>query len=662
MAWPRTFAVLICTVTVAVLAAIGGLLWRWPDVGVLDTAVAVAVLLPSVVLGLILAVRRPRNRVAPLLCLVGALPLLAGVLGDLVVAVAAAHPGALPVPDVYVALSQGSWMLLYLSPALLMLVFPEGRLLGPRWRWVAAAVLVVPAAFMVLAAMTPEAYPAPFQDVPHVLGVASHPLVVLTYALLPIFMGLLIAGAAAMILRYRRATDPVARAQVRWFALGAILLPVTLLLCWLSYLVFRTPDLVVYGFAATFLAIPVATTIALLRHDLYDVDRAFSAAVAYGLVSTVLLSVFTTAEIIGGLLLGGGSAVPAAVATALSALALAPLRTRLRRRVDRRLYPLRQAVHTGLAQLRDRIAAGLGRPEDLEQTLRDALRDPGLRVVFVRPGQHGLVGTKGCPVAAGAAGEVPVLLGGVGIGALLPDTTSASRELLREAAAASALLVEVIRSRLELAQALREVADSRGRLLHAGYRERRRLERDLHDGAQQRLVSLGMAIRLAQRHLDDTGDGAVDVHGLLDQAVAELGTAVAELRAIAHGLRPSTLDSGLAPALRSLAATVPIAVHLDVCDQPVPDQIATTAYYVASEALANAVKHADAERIEVSVARHDGRLRVRISDDGRGGAQARPGSGLAGLVDRVAAAGGHLAVEDGSPRGTLVEAVLPCAP
>jgi signal transduction histidine kinase len=211
------------------------------------------------------------------------------------------------------------------------------------------------------------------------------------------------------------------------------------------------------------------------------------------------------------------------------------------------------------------------------------------------------------------------------------------------------------------------VAESRARLLQAGYRERRRLERDLHDGAQQRLVSLGMSIRIAQRHLSDEGAGArAEIDGLLDQAVAELGTAVAELRAIAQGLRPLDLDSGLGPAIRSLTTALPIPVRLDVLDEDVPDEVATTAYYVASEALANVVKHADAENIDVCVIRRDGHVVVRVSDDGRGGAVARPGSGLAGLVDRVAAAGGRFSVGQGvgtdTATGTMIEAVLPCGP
>jgi signal transduction histidine kinase len=213
----------------------------------------------------------------------------------------------------------------------------------------------------------------------------------------------------------------------------------------------------------------------------------------------------------------------------------------------------------------------------------------------------------------------------------------------------------VVRLRLELARALHEVQSSRTRLVQTGYAERRALERDLHDGAQHRLVSLGMAIRLAQRHLDD---GTVDVGGLLDQSVAELGTAVAELRQIAHGLRPASLNDGLPVALRTLVSAVPLLVDLEVCADPLPDDVATTAYFVASEAVANVVKHADAERLGLRVSRVDGHLVVRISDDGCGGAASVSRSGLA---DRVAALGGSLRIDSPAGQGTLIEAALPCA-
>jgi signal transduction histidine kinase len=177
----------------------------------------------------------------------------------------------------------------------------------------------------------------------------------------------------------------------------------------------------------------------------------------------------------------------------------------------------------------------------------------------------------------------------------------------------------------------------------------------LHDGAQQRLVSLGMALRLAQRHLDD---GTVDVGGLLDQSVAELGTAVAELRHIAHGLRPSHLDDGLQAALSALVRNLPLTVELDVSADSVPDDVATTAYYVVSEAVTNAVKHADATSIRLSVNRDNGQLVIRVSDDGRGGATLPNTSGLA---DRVAALSGTLHIQSPAGRGTVVEAALPCA-
>ena len=286
--------------------------------------------------------------------------------------------------------------------------------------------------------------------------------------------------------------------------------------------------------------------------------------------------------------------------------------------------------------------------------LATALRDPDLRVGYRRPGSVGLVDAGGVAVEPGPDdGAVPVRFGGAEIGALCGGSSPA---LLAEAGAAAALLVEVVRLRSELGAALREVESSRARLLQAGYAERRRLERDLHDGAQQRLVSLGMGLRLAQRHA-----GQVDVNEVFDQAVDELATAVAELRRIAHGLRPSSLGR------RPRPGTAPPGDHRSDAGRagrvrgPLPDEIATTAYYVASEAVSNAVKHADADTDRGPgrarrgpVAGLGARRRPRRGD-------ARSGSGLAGLADRVAARGGRAAGAQRSGRGTLVEAVLPCA-
>jgi signal transduction histidine kinase len=399
--------------------------------------------------------------------------------------------------------------------------------------------------------------------------------------------------------------------------------------------------------------LPAAVAVAILRHDLYDIDRLLSATATYALVTGLLLAVWTAVVAGAGLLLGGDSTAVAVAVTALAAVAVAPLRTRLQRRVDRRLYPARWAALAAVDDLRARVDAGTARPEELRSVLATALRDPDLRFGYRRPGSVGLVDADGAAVEPGPDdGAVPVCWGGAEIGVLCGGSSPAllaeaggRRVAGRGGAVAQRARRGAARGRVEPA-----------RLLQAGYAERRRLERDLHDGAQQRLVSLGMALRLAQRHA-----GQVDVNEVFDQAVDELATAVAELRRIAHGLRPSSLDDGLGPALRRLATTVPLPVELDVCPEPLPDEIATTAYYVASEAVSNAVKHADADTIAVRVARDAGRLQVSVRDDGRGGATARSGSGLAGLTDRVAAAGGALQVRSAPGRGTLVEAVLPCA-
>jgi signal transduction histidine kinase len=353
-----------------------------------------------------------------------------------------------------------------------------------------------------------------------------------------------------------------------------------------------------------------------------------------------------------GLLVGRESHAGVAVGTATAALVLLPGLRVVRRAVDARTYPLRRAALAAVDELHREVSAGRARPEQLQDVLRAALRDTELRVGYRTPGSTAYLEATGEPVPDDG---VPVLLDEEQTGVLVRGSGPASPELLREVAGRCSTLVEVVRLRSEVARALREAESSRTRLVEIGYEERRRMERDLHDGAQQRLVSLGMRLRFAQRHLDD---GTEDVHSLLDESVAELGTAVAELRQIAHGLRPSSLDDGLPAALSNLVRSLPLAVDMDVDDGPLPDAVATTAYYVASEAITNAVKHAEATRIVLQVVRREGQLLIRVTDDGRGGAHL----GLrSGLVDRVAALGGSLHVASPHGHGTEVEAALPCA-
>ncbi|HET6529931.1 MAG TPA: hypothetical protein VFH03_04845, partial [Actinoplanes sp.] len=385
------------------------------DVGYLGAAVLLGA--ASVTLGLVVAARRPDNPVGALLVWVGVLPILLAY-GEMQTTAYALRPDLVPVSPAEYALSLGSWMFLYVPPALLALVFPDGRLPGRRWRPVAAGLIAVPAVFTVLVAFDPAPYPPPYQDLPHVFdaGPLNAVLMVAGVVLLPVLMGLLVAAAASMVVRYRRETDPVRRAQVKWFALGALFLPGTLLLCWVSYLLLDTADLVVVGLGVTYLALPVATAIAVLRHDLYDVDRAFSTAVTYGIVTTGLLTFYTAATFLAGVTLGSTSVVAAAAATAVCAVALAPLRSRLQRWVDRRFYPQRQAALAAIEDLRDRTHAGTAHPEQLESVLRAALRDPGLLVGYRLPGTAGLVDSAGRPLTV--AGGTPVQLGGSQVGIL----------------------------------------------------------------------------------------------------------------------------------------------------------------------------------------------------------------------------------------------------
>jgi signal transduction histidine kinase len=639
-----TGGVLVASVVLVVLAPVTG---AWINLGI-----ALSVAPASAILGVIVARRRPSGVVGPLLTLVG-LTTAANAGRDIAWwYLAERHPARLPSLDWLAASVDQSAVWIFVAVALLLLHFPDGRLPGPRWRWVPPTLIVAAAIDQTSTAFDQAPFRAPLQDLPRPWPPLPAALQVPALVAFVLVLALVLASAASLMVRYRRA-DAVRRAQIKWLALAGLAIPLYPVLCGVEILVWGRPLWVsaAIGFAGL-LGIPAATAVAMLRHDLYDVDKVLAGAVTYALVSTVLVGTYAATSAIGGLAFGRGSEAAAAGATAICAITLSPLRSRLQRAVDRRLYPLRRRALTAIETLGRETRSGEARPEQLQSRLRAALRDPTLRVGFQVPGTDGHLDADGSPVEP--AGAVPVELGGREIG-VLRSGGALRPELLRQVGAAAATLVEVIRLRLEVAQALREVESSRARLVQAGYDERKRLERDLHDGAQQRLVSLGMAFRLAQRHLDD---GSVDVNALLDQGVAELGTALAELRKIAYGLRPGRLDDGLDAALAELVRTVPIVVELDVCRDRLPDDVATTAYYVVSEAITNVVKHAAADRIALQVDHADGRLVISVSDDGRGGAAL---SARSSMADRVAALGGTLRVHSPRGAGTVVEAVLPCA-
>jgi signal transduction histidine kinase len=211
----------------------------------------------------------------------------------------------------------------------------------------------------------------------------------------------------------------------------------------------------------------------------------------------------------------------------------------------------------------------------------------------------------------------------------------------------------------ELRARVEELRASRARLVEAGDAERRRLERDLHDGAQSRLVALALLLRTAGLRVKDQPDAAA----LLDRAQAELQTSLAELRELARGIHPAVLtDRGLEPALQALAARAPVPVTVEsAANGPLPEPVEIAAYFVVSEALANVAKYAGAESATVAVRRANGRVTIEVSDDGAGGADASRGSGLRGLADRVAALDGTLSLDSPPGGGTRLRAEIPVA-
>jgi signal transduction histidine kinase len=208
------------------------------------------------------------------------------------------------------------------------------------------------------------------------------------------------------------------------------------------------------------------------------------------------------------------------------------------------------------------------------------------------------------------------------------------------------------------AQARADLVASRARVVRAGDEQRRRLERNLHDGAQQRLVSVALMLRLAKAKL---GEGSEAAATLLDGASRELDTGLAELREIARGLHPAVLaDHGLLRALDALTARLPIPVEIEAAlEERLHAEVEATAYYILSEALANVARHAEAETARVTIRREPGAVRLEVADDGRGGADESAGTGLVGLRDRAEAAGGTLGLFSAPGRGTVVTAVLP---
>jgi len=251
--------------------------------------------------------------------------------------------------------------------------------------------------------------------------------------------------------------------------------------------------------------------------------------------------------------------------------------------------------------------------------------------------------------------------GGEPMAALLHDAALLEDPgLVNAVVAAVRLTIDNEQLQGELEAQLAEVAASRARIVAAGDAERRRIERDLHDGAQQRLVASAVGLQLAMARLADSPDDRV--REVLEQTAAELRGAIQELRDLAHGIHPSVLtEFGLAAALESLVNRSPLNVSLSVDVPSEPEGVvAATAYYAVAEALTNAMKHANADKIAISATGSEQSISIEIEDDGDGGADIHRGTGMAGIADRIASVGGSFAVDSALGAGTRLVIELPC--
>lgn len=537
----------------------------------------------------------------------------------------------------------GLWPLNLAGVFALLLVFPDGARPGRLWRalpWsfsLAGLGMQVPlwGARQVDGRVTgPE--PAAWRQT-----VGNVCLVILAVSL--------ILAVASLVVRYREGGRRT-RQQIRWLILTGAVVVVLLLGGWIveargaTVSVAYTPFLV-----AIVTLVPAAVGIAVVRYDLFDVDRLLSGTTSW------LVTLFVSAAVFGLVVsavsqaVSVGTGLRSTLAAFVTALTLLPLQRYVASWVGRVVDRDRHVALASVERFAADVRAGRRQPEEIQDVLRQVHDDPGLVVQVARPdgGWSLLDGTpvsspEGFALEAGGDVIARVHLGW--------DSLRARRRIA-DLARAAWVPIEVSRLRLVLREAVAEAEAGRRRLVEASTAERRRLERDLHDGAQQRIVATGMRLRLLQERLPEREAAEVDA------AVTELRGTVDELRRIANGIRPSRLDDGLEAALLALQQSTPLPFELTVAELPALSETrAATAYLVVSEAVANALKHARASCISVAVSACEERLSVEVTDDGVGGVP--EDAPLPALRDRVVSIGGTLAVRSVPGAGTTISAVI----
>ena len=558
--------------------------------------------------------------------------------------------------------------------AVTIMSFPDGRLPSPRWRLAVAAMAAVGAVLAVMSALWPVEYADNQLEVAHPLhvGGAGAAMDVWSVAGPVAYLSFQVAWTACVVMRMRRAQGDEAR-QLRWFvyavAVGALAMAGGLAL-------FGSP-------APGVLSVPViavAAGIAILKYRLYDIDVVIDKTLVVGGMAVLVTAVYVAVVVgVGNAL--GVTATPnvalSLIATALIAVAFDPARRRVQRWVDRFVYGDRPTPYDALARLSSELTHA-GDRADLFSSLASAIAD-GVRAsevtLWVGTADE-LVAAAAWPPSPASLDESVVSLASLGRsggkhvrpvvhwGALRGavtltkpghDTLSPSEDrLLCDLAAQAGVVIELQRQAAELRAAAK-------RIVIAQDDARRRIERDLHDGAQQRLVTLALnLLEVEQRAL---ATGAPGLATEIAEVRVQLAKALSELREMARGIHPAVLtEDGLESAVSFLAerSAVPVRIELDVGRRLDPD-VEAAAFFVVSEALTNAAKHSHAGLVTVRGDVEGGRLMLEIADDGSGGAGENWGSGLQGLTDRLATLDGSLTVASPRGGGTRLRAEIPCA-
>jgi signal transduction histidine kinase len=535
-----------------------------------------------------------------------------------------------------------------------LMVFPNGRFVSQGWR-VAALVMVGCAAISALAsALWPIEYDRMAMVSPHPLNMPDLPVESAVGTLTGVsYAASQLLWSASIVVRMRRATGDEAR-QLRWLVYAVVM---DLLVLAVGMAVLDSPVPGLLGLPL----IPVAAGVAVLKYRLYAIDPVINKTIVVGGMALLITAGYVAIVIGLGAVAPVDDRVLTLATTAVVAVLFEPLRRRVQQLADRLVYGRRTTPYEALAQLSAHVAEP---PQDLLGHVTDTVaKGVGATEVVVWVGQEpNLVARASWPEPpSGRPAQVtrPLVHQGRSLGMLSVRKpvgeylTAAEERLLGDLVGQTVLVLVQQEQERELRAAAR-------RIVTAEDAARRRMERDLHDGIQHRLVTLAMELGMAAKTAASLGGDALAAQ--VETAREHLMEATADLRELARGLHPMVLSqSGLEAALAALADRSRIPVRLRAAvDGDLPDEVAATAYYVVSEALTNAAKHSRADVVTVAVARTITGLEVTVSDDGRGGAQPSPGSGLEGLSDRVAALGARLSVTSPIGGGTTIRTVLPC--